>query len=261
MKYFFAIALIFIAYNTSLSQSDATQFRKEYFSNKNLVPTEYKRQFASTDLSRLWMHTENKFVYGFIGENFQRLRIKFVKVIKDSTNTGTYHVFGKTMVKNNINDFEGTINVSAIKKYRITGYGVDDEFKNKGIKGQFIIIGDYTISEDKKQLHSGVFSGAFATSFYLDKNNKVYYDDIELNADGYSNNEFVGTWIQYGATKSKKCNWGDYRIPYGDAFDIGAGEFSPNSKYFKFGWENFEFINSNNEKGKRSKQQENARWW
>jgi len=261
MKTLTLITTFFLIYGTTVAQTDAAQFKKDQLSNKNLISTEYKKQFASADFSQLWTHTDNKFVYGFIGENFQRLRIKFLKVTKDGTSVDTYHVSGKTMVKNNITDFEGIIKISTIKKYRTTDYGVDGELKNKGIKGEFVIVGDYTFSEDKNQSHSGVFSGVFATGFYLDKTNKVQYDDIEFEADGYANNEFVGTWVQYGSNVLKKCNWGDYRIPYSGNFDGGAGEFSPGNKYFKYGWENFEFMYKNDEREKKARQRESARWW
>lgn len=73
--------------------------------------------------------------------------------------------------------------------------------------------------------------------FYL-KDGKVVYDDIEKGiSDSYYNNSCVGTWRSYRSKSEKKCNWGEYRIPGCGDLDIGAGEFSPNPKYFKYGWE------------------------
>jgi hypothetical protein len=61
-------------------------------------------------------------------------------------------------------------------------------------------------------------------------------------ADGFSNNTFVGTWTSYKTGKSKKCNFGDYRIPEcegSNGCDIGAGEFSINPKYRENGWQSY----------------------
>jgi hypothetical protein len=33
------------------------------------------------------------------------------------------------------------------------------------------------------------------------------------------------------------CNWGEIRIPFCGDLDGGAGEFIPNPKYVKNGWE------------------------
>jgi len=172
----------------------------------------------------------------------------------------TYHLYGKSLVKNNLTDFIGVLKISTIRKYKITDYGVDNEYKKMGIKGEYIIVGNYLLSENKKKSNSGIFSGLFATLFYLDKQNRIKYDDIEFNADGFSNNQFVGYWTKYGSTMAKKSNWGDYRIPYSNKFDIGAGEFSPTDDYCKFGWENFEFIHKNDKTGDRARSNEDAQW-
>jgi hypothetical protein len=45
---------------------------------------------------------------------------------------------------------------------------------------------------------------------------------------------------EYGNPKLKICNWGEFRIPFSGDLDIGAGEFSPNPKYFSKGWADYE---------------------
>jgi hypothetical protein len=165
------------------------------------------------------------------------------------------------MVKNNICDFRGTITISNIRKYKSISYGVDDSYKNKGIKGEYFILGDFTFSEDQGQSHSGIFRGAFQTDFFLDKNNKAQYDDIDLDADAYTNNQFVGQWIDYKTNQVKRCNWGDLRIPNSGNFDIGAGDFSPDDKYLKYGWQSVRDLMSQNSNYKKAKQIEEAKWW
>jgi hypothetical protein len=116
-------------------------------------------------------------------------------------------------------------------------YGVDDEYKNKGIKGEFMILADYNFFENKDQPHSGAFKGVCESDFYLSGNNKILYDDIEIDSDGYTNNQFIGAWTDYKNNSTKRCNWADFRVPNSGDLDIGSGEFSPNEKYLKFGWQ------------------------
>jgi hypothetical protein len=69
------------------------------------------------DYSDLWTHDsilieniqliERGQPLGFIGENFQRINIKFISVIQNPDNHLQYMIFGKTRVKGNICDFQG----------------------------------------------------------------------------------------------------------------------------------------------------------
>lgn len=205
---------------------------------KPLTETALKLQLSKNDFSTLFTYTDNTYVYGFIGDNYQRIRIKFISITKDPLMHNVYKVYGKSMVKNNVDEFNGAIIISNISKQNSISYGVDDELKNKGLKGEFIISGTYTLSENSNQNHSGVFKGTFRTGYYLDKANKFHYDDINMYSDGYRNNLFIGKWTDYKTHLSKTCNWGDYRIPNSGNFDGGAGDFSPNTRDTSLGWQN-----------------------
>jgi hypothetical protein len=213
------------------------------------------------NFSPLFMHTDNSVIFGFIGDDYKRIRIKFITVTKNQSSPDTYLVYGKSMVKNNICDFRGTITISNIRKYKSISYGVDDEYKNKGIKGQYVIFGSYSFSETQTQAHSGTFQGVFQSNLYLDKSNKVHYDDIDHDSDGYTNNQFVGRWIAYQGNLIKRCNWGDFRVPNDGDLDIGAGEFSPNDKYLQFGWQSIRDLMSSNSDNLKAKKTEEAQWW
>src|SRR6185312_4163383 len=54
------------------------------------------------NFSPLFMHTDNSVIYGFIGDNYQRIRIKFITVTKNQSSPDIYLVYGKSMVKSNI---------------------------------------------------------------------------------------------------------------------------------------------------------------
>jgi hypothetical protein len=131
--------------------------------------------------------------------------------------------------------------------------------KTKALKDNYVISGSYSFSEDTTQAHSGIFKGDFQSNFYLDKNNKVHYDDIALGSDAYTNNQFVGEWIGYKSKLIKRCNWGDFRVPYSGDLDMGAGDFSPYDKYLKYGWQSVRDMYSKNVE--KAKQIEEAKWW
>lgn len=245
----------------TLAQTEAEKFKAENLANARLSPTELKGKLIHHNYSKLFTVTDNAMVYGFIGDNFQRIRIKIISVNKDSLLADTYNVYGKSMVKNNIDEFRGTIKITNIRKYKQLSYGVDDEFKGKGIKGRYLLIGDYNFAEAATQEHAGVFKGTFSSGFYLDKNNAVNYDDINKDADSYSNNLFAGQWISHNQKLIKRCNWGDYRIPNSKGFDVGAGEFSPDDKYLTAGWQTVHDAYSSSAQSAKAKQVENAKWW
>lgn len=209
---------------------------------------------AKYDAGTVWTLTKNESILGFIGDNYQRIRVKFLNAAK--TNATTYTVTGKTMVKENVCSFSGTMVIDKVTT-------VNREFENE--RGQiekkqvYVLSGHYTFNEDKNCSHAGVFRGMFQSSFYIDGNNSVHYDDVESYADGFKNNQFQGSWTAYNSKAGKTCNWGDYRIPKAGNLDMGAGEFSPDEKYLKNGWQTYrDAYNRDDEKAKKA---EEAKWW
>ena len=117
--------------------------------------------------------------------------------------------------------------------------GVDEMYKDEGFKAQGLVIGRYNLKENTEQNHVGTFVGLMTMWWYVDKNGVIKYDDLETFSDNYKNNQYIGTWTEYGKSNSKVCNWGEYRIPFSGDLDWGAGEFSVNPKYYEKGWEEF----------------------
>jgi len=259
MKNLILTCALVLCYFLTSGQTLTQNINNRLLQKKNLTGTVFSLSLDDFDFSPLFTNTDNSVIYGFIGDHYQRIRIKFITVTKKQSSPYIYLVYGKSMVKNNICEFKGTITISNIRKYKTISYGVDDEYKNKGIKGQYAILGNYNFSENETQPHSGTFKGTFQSNLYLDNSNKVHYDDIDNVSDGYTNNQFIGQWISYKTNIIKNCNWGDFRIPNSGDLDIGAGEFSPNDKYFKFGWQSLRDLMSPN--NKKAKQIEEAVWW
>ncbi len=244
---------------SAFGQTEAELFKKEQLIKDDLNPAELIKEFSTADFSKLWTKTENQYVYGFIGNNYQRMRIKLITVAKDQVSPNTYSVYGKVMIKSTIGEFHGSLKLSNIRKLKVTSQGITDCYKTKGVEGQYVMMGDYEFAEDKQENHLRIFKGSFKTDFYVDKKNKPRYDDMDEPSDSYTNNQFVGQWSLYNSTTITRCNWGDYRIPNSGNFDTGAGELSPAPKYLPYGWQSLQdAMESNNTAAKAV---EEAKWW
>lgn len=231
----------------------------EILKDTDLSTKEYKDSITRYDFSSLWTNHDNSLVYGIIGDNYQRIRIKIISAVKDKNDSGTYFITGKSMVKNNICNFTGTIEITRARIYKHMHWGSDDEYKHKGIKKQGIIIAQYHFSEDSTQANTGTFEGVLSTSWYIDKKDNLKYDDIQYYSDGFSNNQFVGTWKGYKNNLKKVCNWGDYRVPQSGDFDDGSGGMVPTDKYIKYGWQSYmDALKKGTEQGWK---EENKPWW
>lgn len=257
----FTICIVWMFFTVSLyAQTDARveQWEKDILNDENLSKKESKNSLIKYNFAPLWTRTENRSVLGFIGDNYQRIRVKIISAVKDKKNPDTYVIFGKSLVKDNLCAFAGTMKIDKARIYEQMHWGVDDEYKNRKIKMQGILLGAYRFSE-KGCDSSGTFEGRFLTAWYLDQNGRINYDDIEIESDGYSNNQFAGIWKSKKGRVTKICNWGDYRIPLSGDLDLGAGEFSPDEKYLKFGWQNYRDAYLGN--SQKARTEEERLWW
>lgn len=220
---------------------DIIKFYDPLIPEKDLDKKDYINEYARYDFSVVWRDSNNTEYLGFIGDNYQRIRIKILSIAEDKKKPQTYIVKGKSAINNEMKSFQGTFIIKHIKRLTKMHWGVDDEYKNKGIRAQGVLIGEYKLYQERKLKNSGYFEGTLSALWYINKAGQIKFDDIEIQSDPYRNNQFVGSWISYHGTKKMKCNWGDYRIPDSGDLDIGAGEFSPNGKYKRNGWESFSF--------------------
>jgi hypothetical protein len=189
---------------------------------------------------------------GFIGDNFQRFYIHLTTVKKKSNNPYEYLVTGKTKVKTTICSFEGTIKILASRLYM--------EAELPKYKQGFTVC-EVSLFEDKKQPSSGFIKGKMTSYFVIDDKKQFRYDGLNFVADGFSNNQFIGTWTSYKTNATKVCNWGDFRIPNSHGLDTGAGEFSVSDKYVQNGWTNYKLAWSDTREGKQAKLIEREKWW
>lgn len=194
-------------------------------------------------------------ILGFIGDDYQRFYIHFISVTQNPANPYEYFVSGKTMVKSTICPFKGTITAKQAKVYKDS----DLATYKKGFCTFEVIL-----YEDKKLSSTGTIKGSLTSRFIIEKG-IIRYDASNFIADGFANNQFTGSWTSYRTNKTKKCHWGDYRIPECGDLDIGAGEFSVNEKYVKNGWVSYILENMAPNgaivKPETDKNAKNKKWW
>jgi hypothetical protein len=236
------------------AQQNSLEFKNQILSSEYIDKQDIKNEFIKHDISHILTQTSNAQVFGFIGDNYQRIRIKLISVIKNKHNPSQYFVYGKSMVKENVCEFQGTITITNVFNSK------DPE--TAGIKNGKVV-GEYLFLENPSQKHVGQFKGVFSSDWYIDKDGSLKYNDLNDVADGFSNNEFVGTWTSYSGTLTKICNWGDGRIPMSGDLDVGTGEFVPSQKYAVNGWTSYldAFGGGNKAKTEEGRKMEQAEWW
>ncbi|MDP4208040.1 MAG: hypothetical protein Q8928_04415 [Bacteroidota bacterium] len=197
---------------------------------------------------------------GYIDTNFRRFQIHFTSFEKSKTNPYEYVINGKTKVSDNVCSFIGTITIIAAE------YDTSDLMKLIGFptyRGGSIT-SQVLIYEDKMHSGSGIIKGKLTTDIYINDNGTICYQALMLVADGFCNNQFEGNWTSYKTGEKKKCNWGDFRIPYSKDLDGGTCEFSVEPKYVNNGWTTYEQAWGHSPDTtivKFARQKEMEQWW
>jgi hypothetical protein len=250
--------------------AESEAFRKQKLA-KTLVmespmhPAERLPAYTKYDFSSLWREVDSDAVYGFIGPDYQRLQIKLLTIKKSASDPTLYAVTGKTRVLGLVRAFSGTMRLEHIREAlnrqlpppEVGGF-------NTKVTASGVAVGHYVFFEDSTLAKTGVFSGVVATYWYTDDRRRLHYDSIEGYSDGFTNNQFVGTWTSYNKKQPLRCNWGDFRIPNAGNFDIGAGEFSPDPKHYAKGWQNFATVwssTASEQQHEQARRRETQAWW
>ncbi len=204
------------------------EFLKIGINNSKKVYSEITNDIIKYSLDYNIFKTGDNFQNGIIGENYKRIKV-YIKYSKRIENLD-FLLVGKSNVLGNINSFEGKMKILSIF-----------ECKNDcDYEGQGTLYGEYELKEFANEKHSGIFKGTFECEIRINHKKRVIeFSDAFESADGYSNRTYVGTWKSYKTGKSKKCIWGDYRLPFTFDFDQGDGEMMINKKYINNGWKSF----------------------
>ncbi|WP_333577534.1 hypothetical protein [Sphingobacterium sp.] len=230
--------LAYIRRKQRLAKEDDNFFRKSNFliSRKIIVFNKVKN-YEKIDFSSIWNKSKDSEIFGIIGEEHQRLKIYIVDIKQNEENGREYFIFGQFQIEEKIIPFNGTITLVNIYEYEKLYFGIDDERKNSGIKKQGVLIGKYQFNQRDEDKDFGLFQGKIYSKWFIDKDNRIQYDDIERFSDKYFNNAYVGTFKTVRNPFSKQCNWGDFRVPLANEdFDIGEGDFKVADKYLDNGW-------------------------
>lgn len=222
-----------------LSSNDDNSFlQNSHFLLRSKIKNDNQvKQFENIDFSSIWNKVKSHEVLGIMGESHQRLKINVIHIEQNKINLREYFVIGQSDILGKTISFNGTITITKIHEYENLYFGVDDKYKNAGIKKQGVLIGNYQFNQSHEEHDFGVFQGKLYSKWYIDKHNNVQYDDISSFADGYFNNAYIGTFKSVKDPFSKKCNWGDFRVPMANEdFDIGSGDFKVSEKYLDNGW-------------------------
>ena len=231
MKNFLLFVLLTCAPAANAGQ--AQEWLKKVEGSHDLAPGNVKQKYLHFDFSDL-IKPKHAFL-GYIGADYQRLNISFSSATKSAEHPELYLIEGKAASGTDACAFSGTIKIDRIREYAKMHFGVDNAYKDKGIQAQGFVIANYEFHESGCE-NSGILSGVMTSSWYLDKDGAVRYDDIGKDSDSYSNNQYVGVWRSAGGKSRKPANWGEFRIPFSGDLDIGSGDFGANPKYKDRGW-------------------------
>lgn len=254
------LGLCVVATGFGQSKQNRIDWKNEQLAAKGLNPDECKYKFLKYDFGSLW--TESDFPLGFIGQHYQRFHIKIISAEKEANNPDSYLITGKSMVKSNICDFMGKIKITNIRLFKKIRVCDEDTSALGRIKQEGVVVGEYHFAETRSQKHAGTFDGVFCSSWYIDKDGTLEYDNLEAQCtDSYCNNQFVGTWKGYRSKTVEVCNWGDSRIPQSGDLDNGAGEFYPDRKYLQYGWQSYMDAWEKEDYDKQARQEEQRKWW
>lgn len=251
MKQLITLLLLALLPFSLFSQSSLNP--SDFVIGGELTAGEKLGEWISKDYSRVFTYEAYNGRLGVIGNEFQRIKVRFISVIRDVDEPARYMVYGKTNVMGNVCDFQGYIQVKSIREVKM-----EEERGELPNAEHGLLICEYAFFENPSQKHVGIFRGEAFAQFFLDEQEIAQYDDSYMGADGFFNNQFVGTWGEYGETTTRICRWGDYRIYQSGDLDGGAAEFAPVEKYHKFGWASYvKALNGD----VKAQMEENKVWW
>lgn len=240
---------------TSDLSAESVAYVRQQLTRPGVTANEKLARYTRYDFGPLWRRTAEPAVVGFIGPHYQRLQVKVLTATK-SSDASVYQLTGKTRVRGVVRAFRGTVRLQHVREVTLPVRPLAEyEGTAPSIAVAGLLVGRYELREDSTLSHTGVFRGVLVTSWYVDRKGQLHYNDsAQQVADGYHNNQYVGSWTAYAQPKALRCNWGDYRIANAGDLDIGAGDFSPAEKYYPNGWQSYAMASS-------TQQRPPQPWW
>ena len=240
-----AITILLLGRMTGYAQSHEKAFLKRYdlsttVINPDTAPTDEIYSWWTETAKKEWINYGNKPMddrwlhrpepLGFRGDNFQRFYIHFDTVYKVSPTV--YQMEARSRCKDEICHIHGRILIDSVVTFDECDVG-DDFIKNLTECGT--VYAHYEMEASVGSIPVARLLGRSSYG-YLVHNDSVYYDAMMIVADGYSNNQYAGKWVDLVTNDTLTCNWGDFRIPESKRLDGGCGLFLPGEEYYDLGW-------------------------
>src|SRR5688572_22641967 len=115
MKRLASVLILFLFTLNAYTQTDSERaaWVASLFEGPKQPSVEGKNRVTKFDFGTLWTRLDdNTSVLGYIGDNYQRLRIVILSARKNPGQPDTYNVTGKSMVKNVVRPFSGTMKIT-----------------------------------------------------------------------------------------------------------------------------------------------------
>ena len=201
-------------------------------------------------LSRDSIYHEHDQALGFFGDNFDRLKIHYDTITKDSVHSNKYHVIGMTLFDHNVVHFTGDITILDIQERKDSRY--------PGVR-LGVIHGRFRFRENKEETGSGSYGGKFTSNWVINDSLGLIYDALDFGEPYFKNNQFSGYWKSYSTGRKFRACWGDYRIPNASHFDHGDVEFIPDTDHKHKGWK--DYVRDHEQHDPKAHEKEHFHWW
>src|SRR5436190_1324815 len=134
------ILLVFLCVLNVRAQTDRdrSEWAASLFGETAQPTVEKKNYLIKFDFGPLWTRLhDNASVLGYIGDNFQRMRIVILTATKHPKEPDTYSITGKSMVKDVIRSFNGTMKITKASSLSATILEEENKGKQTGELGRF----------------------------------------------------------------------------------------------------------------------------
>jgi hypothetical protein len=198
------LSVTFFSVNILNSQpNDNSSFAADF--NKHLIQQLLKTKYQNLDvnnfakknnLSKFFGKMESEKIFGFIGNEMERIKVKIMSIEQDKSSNSTFNISGKTKVSKNISDFNGQIKLTNVYSFKepLSSHGlVICEFKAE-------------LKEIGNSAHTGVFKGNYYLVLSKVAEEIRYPKTTPRFLQNYT---FAGNWISNNKKMNYPVLWGE----------------------------------------------------
>ncbi|MBX3044979.1 MAG: hypothetical protein KIT33_09485 [Candidatus Kapabacteria bacterium] len=260
MKNIILILFALTFFSSKLLSYNPEQFHTDYNEHllKSLRKAVYNDLGASKftidyELTEYFLNSDPVKIYGFIGNELERIRVKINDVKLESKSAGRYIIKGKTKVKNNISEFAGHLQLKSVYEFK------------EPVTSHWLVMCRF--SAVFKEIGSGSHKGEFTGDYYIILSKIV--DELRFAKaipQFAKNHTFVGNWKSSDNKLHYPVLWGEdimieeledvyYGITINPSVDDSKLEKSWKSFFDAFNYDNDEKLKEN------AMKIETEKWW